>query len=214
LNCEEPNPSLDSKKGFFYINTKNRPWIHGEDGHPRRAGVSAFGFGGINAHVILEEHSGKGTHPREHLLEWESELILVDAPDRASLIRRIEELARYLREVPEVELRDVAFTLLGQKTGRLPCLSIVATSTSDLLDKISVAGKKLEDPERRQIKDRAGIYYFEEPLDPKGRLAFLFPGEGAQYPDMLQTCACSFRSSGSVSTGLIVRSSGAGSRIF
>ena len=57
LNCDEPNPKLELDKTPFYINTETRPWIHGAS-TPRRAGVNAFGFGGINAHAILEEYTG------------------------------------------------------------------------------------------------------------------------------------------------------------
>ena len=54
LNCDEPNPKLELEQTPFYINTETRPWIHGGP-EPRRAGVNAFGFGGINAHAVLEE---------------------------------------------------------------------------------------------------------------------------------------------------------------
>jgi acyl transferase domain-containing protein len=54
LHCDEPNPRFELGDSPFYINTETRPWI-GTEG-PRRAGVSAFGFGGINAHAVLEEH--------------------------------------------------------------------------------------------------------------------------------------------------------------
>jgi acyl transferase domain-containing protein len=55
--CDEPNPELRLDKTPFYLNTEALPWIHGAR-HPRRAGVNAFGFGGINAHAILEEYCG------------------------------------------------------------------------------------------------------------------------------------------------------------
>lgn len=55
LHCDEPNPAFELEDSPFYINTATRPWIHGAD-VPRRAAVSAFGFGGINAHAVLEEH--------------------------------------------------------------------------------------------------------------------------------------------------------------
>jgi acyl transferase domain-containing protein len=58
--CGEPNPELGFDRAPFYVNTETLPWIHGAD-HPRRAGVNAFGFGGINAHAILEEYQGLGS---------------------------------------------------------------------------------------------------------------------------------------------------------
>jgi acyl transferase domain-containing protein len=56
LNCEDPIPELKDGTTPFYANTETRPWIHGGE-TPRRAAVSAFGFGGINAHVVLEEQA-------------------------------------------------------------------------------------------------------------------------------------------------------------
>jgi acyl transferase domain-containing protein len=55
--CDEPNPAFGLDTTPLYVNTETRPWIHGAL-HPRRAGVNAFGFGGINAHAILEEYCG------------------------------------------------------------------------------------------------------------------------------------------------------------
>jgi acyl transferase domain-containing protein len=55
LHCEEPDPGFELEKTAFFISREPRPWIHGLKDTPRRAGVNAFGFGGINAHVILEE---------------------------------------------------------------------------------------------------------------------------------------------------------------
>ncbi len=55
LHCEEPNPELDLGKTPFFVASEARPWIHGSGRSPRRAGVNSFGFGGINAHAILEE---------------------------------------------------------------------------------------------------------------------------------------------------------------
>jgi len=54
LNIEEPNPDLGLESSAFYLNTDVRPWMRNR-AHPRRAGVNALGFGGVNFHVILEE---------------------------------------------------------------------------------------------------------------------------------------------------------------
>jgi acyl transferase domain-containing protein len=63
LHFKEPNPDFEIEKTPFYISTETRPWIHGGN-ERRRAGVSAFGFGGINAHVVLEEYTGDNVHDR------------------------------------------------------------------------------------------------------------------------------------------------------
>src|SRR5208282_5861674 len=53
---EKVDPDLKIEETPFYVNTENRPWIHGDRKVPRRAGINAFGFGGINTHVVMEEH--------------------------------------------------------------------------------------------------------------------------------------------------------------
>ncbi len=60
LNCQQPVDALTEDDSRFYVNTETRPWIHGRTDTPRRAGVSAFGFGGVNAHVVLEEYNDVG----------------------------------------------------------------------------------------------------------------------------------------------------------
>ncbi|MFH0908636.1 MAG: polyketide synthase [bacterium] len=54
-NVDKPHPDLQLDKTPFYISTETRPWVHGSVSIPRRAGVSSMGFGGINAHCVLEE---------------------------------------------------------------------------------------------------------------------------------------------------------------
>jgi acyl transferase domain-containing protein/phosphopantetheinyl transferase len=53
LHCDEPHPELADAP--FYLVTQTRPWVHSPARGPRRAGINTFGFGGINAHAILEE---------------------------------------------------------------------------------------------------------------------------------------------------------------
>ena len=55
LHCEHPNPNIDFAHSPLYVNTELRPWTATADG-VRRAGASAFGFGGTNFHVVLEEY--------------------------------------------------------------------------------------------------------------------------------------------------------------
>ncbi len=55
VNCEHPSPDIDFAHSPLYVNTELKPWTVSPD-TPRRAGVSAFGFGGTNFHLVLEEH--------------------------------------------------------------------------------------------------------------------------------------------------------------
>lgn len=184
LHCDEPNPALELKKTPFYINTEACPWIQGAHDTPRRAGVNAFGFGGINAHVVLEEYAGNETE-RSHLLHWETEVCILEGSSRQDLIQKGERLQNYLKLVSEAPLKDLAYTLNSQLKDRPYRLSIVASSIKDLVHKLEHALRRLADPQCQQIKDHRGIYFFKEPLSRQGKLAFMFPGEGAQYTNML-----------------------------
>lgn len=183
LHCETPNPDLATTP--FYVNTATRPWIHGDRKDPRRAGVNAFGFGGANAHVILEEYRGGDERQQPSLLtRWPTEVFILEAPDRASLLGRAQQLATQLATA-DIELKDLAFTLNGARTGDPERLAIVAESLDDLRAKLDRAAARLADPSCSQVKDVRGIYYFAQPLARAGKLALVFPGEGGQYVGML-----------------------------
>ncbi|HEU5422939.1 MAG TPA: type I polyketide synthase, partial [Nitrolancea sp.] len=198
INVTEPNPKLELEKTPFYLNTETRPWIHGTP-EPRRAGVNAFGFGGINAHVVLEEYRGTpveddappdGSAARGHAPEWASEVVVLEAGSAAELRARAELLHVALEPLQTgaaPRLTDLAYTLnsaLGAVESPLR-LAVIATSLADLRKKLERALKRLADPNCRQIKDVSGIYYSAGPLARQGKLALLFPGEGSQYPNML-----------------------------
>ena len=186
LNVEEPNPDFELDKSVFYLNTETRPWIHGGQSEPRRAGVNCFGFGGINAHVILDEHLVPDeTEMPSLLLDWDSEVCIVSAQSRAELIDRTDELQEFLQAQPQVRLKDLAYTLNVKRCAG-PCqLAVVASSLEDLAEKLEHAQERLSDPDRDRIKDVRGIYFFEERLAETGQIAYLLPGEGSQYPNML-----------------------------
>lgn len=189
LHCERPNQKLGLDQTPLYLNTATRPWIHGL-ATPRRAGVNAFGFGGINAHAILQEVT-----PKEHALvpdggpPWDSEVVILRAASRGLLIGVCKRLEDFLTRTgsPSLPLCDLAYSLNCEKdptTEAGVCLAIVASSTEDLARKLTHSATRLADPACRYIKDISGIYFFERMLAPEGKLAFLFPGEGSQYLNM------------------------------
>ena len=190
LNVDQPSPTLELDKTPFYINTETRPWIHGSTETPRRAGVNAFGFGGINAHTILEEYPlSNETAAQSHHLHWDTEVCILQGESRTDLIRQGEQLQRFLQATPNVPLKDLAYTLNIQypiSNLQSPTrLAIVASSLQDLQQKLDRALERLVDPACHKIKMHDGVYFFEEPLGREGKLAFLFPGEGSQYVNML-----------------------------
>ena len=188
LHCERLNPKLGLEQTPFYVNTETRPWIHGL-ATPRRAGVNAFGFGGINAHAILEEFTPGG--PAAELdggPPWDSEVVILWAENRAGLLETCKRIEGVLAHAgpQQFELCDLAYTVNcdDETTVGGVCLAIVASSIDDLKRKLSHSVARLADRARRDVKDAGGIFFFERMLAREGKVAFLFPGEGAQYLNM------------------------------
>jgi len=184
--CNTPNPKLQLEKTNLYINTETRPWIHGSSKTPRRAGVNAFGFGGINAHAILEEYTGPN-RPRWLQHDWDSELFVFSGQNRAEVLEDAQRTLQLLNS-PEGEalsLKDLAWSLNCNRPMGPARMSLVGLSRTDLVAKLERALKRLSDDRTRNIKEIEGIYYFKDPLAQQGKLAFLFPGEGSQYRNML-----------------------------
>ena len=156
-----------------------RPWIHA--GHsPRRVQVEGS--------ILLEEHadSADGLQPGA-LIRWDSEAILLSAPDRVRLAERVRSICDWLRGHPCVSLKDIACTLNctdGKRQDGIR-LGLVAASVEDLSEKLAAILGRLEDVSKPTIGDGRIVYHWDNPLGRTGGLAFLFPGEGSQYPGML-----------------------------
>ena len=118
-------------------------------------------------------------------LHWETELFVLRGESRRDLTDRTGELRTYLGSNPNVPLKDLAATLNTplEKGGSRLC--VVARSVDELVKRLDRANERLTDSTCHQIVDAAGIYYCEKPLYERGRVALLFPGEGAQYVSML-----------------------------
>jgi acyl transferase domain-containing protein/phosphopantetheinyl transferase (holo-ACP synthase) len=189
LHADKPHPLLDRPDSAFALNPSARPWIHASSEYPRRAGVSAFGLAGVNAHAVLEEHAASADGPSARALRgWDTEAILLSAPDRAGLIKTVRELIDRLPRRSGEPLLNVAYTLNSACRDRQgPVrLGLVASSVADLSQQLTVVLERLGDPAGRSIRDGRGIYYWDDPIaGGTGKLAFLFPGEGSQYPGML-----------------------------
>ncbi len=177
--CDEVNPKLGLEKTPFYINTELRPWIHGNADAPRRAGANAFGFGGINAHAILEEYRGTVTEGKQLNTEWPTELCIFSGESHAALLTAIQAVQATLTTAPA--LANIAQHLSTQSVGNFR-LAVVAKDLKDLGDKLIKVTEKLT--AGQTIPNRAGIFYGEVTGTPD-KMAFLFPGEGSQYPYML-----------------------------
>jgi acyl transferase domain-containing protein/phosphopantetheinyl transferase (holo-ACP synthase) len=185
INCERPDPKLGLDESPFFINTATRPWIHGGTGTPRRAGVNAFGFGGINAHAVMEEYAGPAAPGVSLARRWDAEVFIVSAGSREGLVAEGERLAARLPALREVPLVDLACTVNTSRPLGSERLGIVATSVDDLERKLRRGVEKLRDPKTTRVRDLEGLYYTSRPLAREGTVAWVFPGEGSQYPHML-----------------------------
>ena len=198
LNVTEPHPMLKKPESRFYVNTETRPWIHDKSAGPRRAAVSAFGFGGINGHVVLEEYLPAEESKLPTLLrDWDAEVVVIEAASRAALGEALDRVRAYAIEVEGVLLRDLAYTLNSAlrepgAEGAVYRVALVAATMEELAQKIDRAKQRLADPECAQIRERGGLYYFASPELRNGKLAFLFPGEGSQYLNMLSDLCMHF----------------------
>jgi acyl transferase domain-containing protein len=105
LHFETPNPACELETSPFTVNTEPVDWAW--PGHPRRAGVNAYGIGGTNAHVVLEEAPAPEPVPAGGA----GELLLLSARTATALDRMSARLGAHLAAHPEQDLADVAHTL-------------------------------------------------------------------------------------------------------
>ncbi|TDU32056.1 acyl transferase domain-containing protein [Panacagrimonas perspica] len=187
--CDEPDPQLELEKTPLYLNTEARPWVHGH-ATPRRAGVNAFGFGGINSHVILEEYCGAARSTQVSVLHAPggSELVTLAADSAPELIRRIQLVLVHLRSELPPTLEEVAQACAGLWHQGAHRLAIIAADAAELAAKLDLVVSRLETP--APFRTRNGVHYGAGA--PAGKLCFLFPGEGSQYSEMLADLYMSF----------------------
>ena len=113
LHHTEANPLIDFAAGPFRVVTEPQPWPRGS--RPRVAGVSSFGIGGTNAHVVLREAPRPAPRPDpardDPPARDEPQLLLVSARSAEALVDSCAQLAGHLRAHPGLDLGDVARTL-------------------------------------------------------------------------------------------------------
>lgn len=163
LHYTRPNPQIDFASTPFFVNTALTPWHC--DG-PRIAGVSAFGVGGTNVHVVVEEAPAAVRDDRDA----GPQLLVLSARNAAALAAARDNLAAHLRATPSASLADVAWTLQAGRRGFDQRCAIVASSVEQAIARLASA-------------EPARVASGAKPAQPSP-VVFMFPGQGAQYPDM------------------------------
>jgi acyl transferase domain-containing protein/acyl-CoA synthetase (AMP-forming)/AMP-acid ligase II/acyl carrier protein len=164
LHFREPNPHIAFAELPLRVQRQLAPWPEGAE--PAIAGVSSFGFGGTNAHVVLEEAPAR--QPVSASRPWE--VLLLSARTPAALDTASARLAEHLRQNPGLELADVACTLQAGRRRFDHRRTVLACGTAD-----AAAALAQRDPQR----------VFSHRKEPGDRqVAFLLPGLGDHYPNM------------------------------
>jgi acyl transferase domain-containing protein len=165
LHFKELNPQIDFSGSPFYVNTELSEWPC-KNG-PLRAGVSAFGVGGTNAHVVIEEAPEPvSTEPGR---DWQ--LLVLSARTEPALSQMRNNLAQHLRQHPDQDLADVAYTL---QTGRRRFLWRDSVVCRDREGAIEALGQESSFPVEME-------WGSGENVPP---VVFLFPGQGSQHATM------------------------------
>ncbi|WP_404306599.1 HAD-IIIC family phosphatase [Neorhodopirellula lusitana] len=164
LNFNRPNPNIDFENSPFFVVTEPHQWKSNDV--PRRAGLSSFGVGGTNAHVLVEEPPTVEPQP----CSQSPQLITLSARSQPALDQVTKDLAAFLDNHPDVNLADVAYTLqVGRKALNYSRVLIANDTTQ--------AQQRLSSPTGDNVfthhQVRRGV-----------QVAFLFPGQGAQHVNM------------------------------
>jgi amino acid adenylation domain-containing protein len=164
LNFKKPTEKFDFPDSPFRVNASLVDWE--SDGQPRRAGVSAFGVGGTNAHVVLQEAPPVVSQASSR----DVQLLVLSARSPEALDAATKNLAEYLKANSEIGLADAAYT---QQVGRRPFdhrRAIAAQSTEAAVAALETSvGRRSASHKRRAAEP--GV-------------CFMFPGQGSQHINM------------------------------
>ncbi|MFW5635779.1 MAG: beta-ketoacyl synthase N-terminal-like domain-containing protein, partial [Thermodesulfobacteriota bacterium] len=192
LKIDTPDPKLNIEESPFYLSTRTRPWITPGD-HPRRSGVSSFGFGGSNFHMVLEEY-----RPEKEAVSWDGavEILALSGDTRQEVAARLEKLKQEVEAgiIDEDLSFKAAETRKEFSSGAPHRLLMVLEKTLDRFDDFADLLSSALDAVKNNIKEETRILkniFYAGPVQ-TGQLAFVFPGQGSQYVDMGLDLACRF----------------------
>ncbi|ORA22972.1 hypothetical protein BST12_08155 [Mycobacterium angelicum] len=180
IKVDRPNPSLEIENTPFYLSTRTKPWVP-DEGVPRRAAVSSFGFGGTNFHVAVEEYTGPGKRAWRYR-SWDPELVVLGAASAEALSGQATQLAASLVDTPDMLSYLARSTQTAYDATQPHRLAIVADSVANLHAALTEVAEKLRTiGATTSFASPKGYYYSAQRSGP---VALLFPGQGSQYLGM------------------------------
>ncbi|WP_436843915.1 SDR family NAD(P)-dependent oxidoreductase, partial [Streptomyces sioyaensis] len=175
LHAARPSPHIDWSAGNVRLLSEPQEWTPGDG--PRRAGISAFGISGTNAHVILEEPEQVAVEPgatpqgpRPETPDAPAAVVpwLLSARGATALRAQGRRLAAHLARHPELAPADVALSLATSRTAFEDRAALLGRDTGELTEALLAFAEGREHPRVAVGRARGG------------KLAFLFPGQGSQ----------------------------------
>jgi len=182
IHVENPNPALGLDGSTIYINAKTRPWFANYGVDTRYAGVSSFGFGGTNFHLVLEEYAQRDE--QAYRLDTGASPVFVSAPTPEALETRLEQL----RDAPGSD--PLPFDAqCAQDDARI---GFVAADRREYLELIEIALTQLRNRRGDALwQHPRGIRYRRRGLA-NGKIAALFSGQGSQHVGMGSAAVCAY----------------------
>lgn len=181
--CTEPREELSSPTGVLRTLRRGAPW---PADRPRLAGVSAMGFGGINAHVVVDGRGSEaleisGVDEARALRSWQdSELLLFAGRDRAELAAQIERARRLAGRLSAGELADLAGRLHRELDEGEHRAAVVASAPESAEAGLARLASELESGADSILDPRRGCFLGLGPRDLP--ITLLFPGQGSRPP--------------------------------
>ncbi|MEB4209609.1 type I polyketide synthase [Mycobacterium sp. 94-17] len=179
LHFQNPSPHIPWDRLPVEVVTEPRPWER--NGTPRIAGVSSFGFAGTNAHVILGEAPEPAAPPTAAPVpaprrgDRRFSILPLSARTPAALVRLADEYRDWLSAHPEATLADVCFTAGAGRAHLEQRAALVVNSRESAVELLGALA---------QDRPAPGLFRGESHDVPKA--AWLFTGQGSQYPGMAQ----------------------------
>lgn len=178
--CEQPHPQLAGPSPALRVLREAEPW---PPDRPLRASVSAMGFGGINAHVVIESVVAE----RREMFsahEWslsrarqDAELFLLAADRVEQLTAQVEKLSGYAARLSRAELGDLAAAMQTELSSGKVRAALVASSPAEFAERLHTLKSWLQNGVAPRIDSTQGVFFQSGRAAPQ--IAFVFPGQGS-----------------------------------